>query len=137
MNNKSFSSYSSSKFTSIDDERKNALNFAKQLREQKNQFPENKPKINDLMEKKKQLFKEIEEGQKLVKEQEKERIMSITNDDIKKSLEIAKQQNQELKNKIDSDSSPLEIINEINNNLKIKESLSSSELKDSLDDLFK
>ena len=61
---KSFSSYSSSKFTSIDDERKNALSFAKQLREQKNQSPENKPKINDLMEKKKQLFKEIEEGQK-------------------------------------------------------------------------
>ena len=62
--------------------------------------------------------------------------MSITNDDIKKSLEIAKQQNQELKNKIDSDSSPLEIINEINNNLKIKESLNSDELKDSLNDLF-
>lgn len=134
---KSFSSYGSSKFTSIDDERKNALNFAKQLREQKKQSPENKPKINDLMEKKKQLFKEIEEGQRLAKEQEKERIMSVTNDDIKKSLEIAKQQNQELKNKIDSDSSPLEIINEINNNLKIKESSNSDELKDSLNDLFK
>lgn len=135
--NKSFSSYSSSKFTSIDDERKNALNFAKQLREQKKQTPENKPKINDLMKKKKQLFKEIEEAEKIAKEKEKERIMSVSNDDIKKSLEIAKQQNQELKNKINSNSSPLEIINEINNNLKIKESLNSDELKDSLNDLFK
>ena len=133
---KSFSSYGSSKFTSIDDERKNALNFAKQLREQKKQSPENKPKINDLMEKKKQLFKEIEEAEKIAKEKEKERIMSVSNDDIKKSLEIAKQQNQELKNKINSDSSPLEIINEINNNLKIKESSNSDELKDSLNDLF-
>ena len=46
---KSFSSYNTSKFTSPNDERKNALEFAKQLREQKKQSPENKPKINDLM----------------------------------------------------------------------------------------
>ena len=134
---KSFSSYNTSKFTSPNDERKNALEFAKQLREQKKQSPENKPKINDLMEKKKQLFKKIEEAEKLAKEKEKERITSVTNDEIKKSLEIAKIQNQELKNKINSESSIDEILTEINKPIVIKDQNNSNDLKDSLDDLIK
>lgn len=136
MNNKSFSSYNSSKFSSLEDERKNALEFAKQLREQKRNAPENKPKIDELMEKKKQLFKEIEEAEKIAKEKEKKRISSITNDDIKKSLEIAKIQNQELKNKINSDSSMSEILTEINKPIIIKDQKNSDDIKNSLDDLI-
>ena len=136
MNNKSFSSYNSSKYSSLEDERKNALEFAKHLREQKKQSPENKPKIDELMEKKKQLFKEIEEAEKIKRDQEKERISSITNDEIKKSLEIAKIQNQELKNKINSDSSISEILTEINKPIVIKDQNNSDDIKNSLDDLI-
>ena len=136
MSNKSFSSYGSSKFTSIDDERKNALKIAKQLREQKKSSPENKKNINDLMEKKKQLFKEIEEAEKIAKEKEKERITSITNDEIKKSLEIVKIQNQELKNKINSESSITDILTEINKPIVIKDQNNSDDIKNSLDDLI-
>lgn len=136
MSNKSFSSYGSSKFTSIDDERKNALEIAKQLREQKKSSPENKKNINDLMEKKKQLFKEIEEAEKIAKEKEKERITSITNDEIKKSLEIAKIQNQELKNRLNSESSITDILTEINKPIIIKDQNNSDDIKNSLDDLI-
>lgn len=136
MSNKSFSSYGSSKFTSIDDERKNALEIAKQLREQKKSSPENKKNINDLIEKKKQLFKEIEEAEKIAKEKEKERITSITNDEIKKSLEIAKIQNQELKNRLNSESSITDILTEINKPIIIKDQNNSNDIKNSLDDLI-
>ena len=136
MSNKSFSSYNSSKFTSREDERKNALEIAKQLREQKKQAFENKTKINDLMERKNQLFKELEEAEKLKEKQEKERLMAISNDDIKKSLEIAEKQNQELKNKITTESSITDILTEINKPIVIKDQNNSDDIKNSLNDLI-
>ena len=111
--NKSFSSYNRSNFTSREDERKNALEIAKQLREKEQKTSNKKEEIEKLKAVRDEFLKnKIKEVEK-EREEEKKRIMSMTNEDIKKSVEMAKKQNQEIGHKLSTDSSSQEIMNEI------------------------
>jgi len=111
--NKSFSSYNRSNFTSREDERKNALEIAKQLREKEQKTSNKKEEIEKLTELKNEFLKNKMKAVEKEREEEKKRIMSVTNDDIKKSLDMAKKQNEEIGHKLSTDSSSKEIMNEI------------------------
>ena len=112
---KSFSPYGG-KSSSIN-EQQEALEFAKKLRDKH---------IQDLKNIKntKELQKETQEQKLLDKKFEEERqkrierIKNISNDEIKKSLEIAKIQNEKFKDKFDENSSIDDLFNTLSNDLK-------------------
>ena len=112
---KSFSPYGG-KSSSIN-EQQEALEFAKKLRDKHIQDLKNIKNTKDI---KKDLQKQKDLDKKFEEERQKriERIKNISNDEIKKSLEIAKIQNEKFKDKFDENSSIDDLFNTLSNDLK-------------------